>query len=144
MDFHLKSVEGHMERSLFDVYMTSITIFIKIKQPFAWHISFLVRHLRRYSDHECTLKIGIMQRLGAIHKWRQILRGVSKNLTLLNKISKGDPHLQILRVLNWFQKISVHFYLEKIDKKVYFWQNFLKKLTFARWKYMLSWSIFYN
>ena len=33
----------------FDVYMPSITIFIKIMQPFAWHISFLVRHLRRYS-----------------------------------------------------------------------------------------------
>ena len=50
--FHLKSVEGHMERFSFDVYMPSITIFIKIKQPFAWHIYFiyfLVRHLRRYS-----------------------------------------------------------------------------------------------
>ena len=33
----------------FDVYMPFITIFIKIKQPFAWHIYFLVRHLRRYS-----------------------------------------------------------------------------------------------
>ena len=34
----------------FDVYMPFITIFIKIKQPFAWHIYFLVRHLRRYSE----------------------------------------------------------------------------------------------
>ena len=36
----------------YDVYMTFITIFIKIKQPFAWHIYFLVRHLRRYSDEQ--------------------------------------------------------------------------------------------
>ena len=38
----------------FDVYIPSITIFIKIKQPFAWHIYFLVRHLRRYSEQQPT------------------------------------------------------------------------------------------
>ena len=39
----------------FDVYMPFITIFITIKQPFAWHIYFLVRHLRRYSDLQQSL-----------------------------------------------------------------------------------------
>ena len=47
--FHLKSNEGHIERFSFDVYMPPLPIFTKIKDPFAWHISFLVRHLRRYS-----------------------------------------------------------------------------------------------
>ena len=47
--FHLKSDEGHIERFSFDVYMSPLPIFTKIKQPFAWHISFLVRHLSKYS-----------------------------------------------------------------------------------------------
>ena len=55
--FHLKSDEGHIERFSFDVYMSPLPIFTKIKHPFAWHISFLVRHLRKYSDlHKCTKK----------------------------------------------------------------------------------------
>ena len=48
--FHLKSDEGHIERFSFDVYMSPLPIFAKIKHPFAWHISFLVRHLGKYSD----------------------------------------------------------------------------------------------
>ena len=48
--FHLKSDEGHIERFSFDVYMSPLPIFTKIKHPFAWHISFLVRHLSKYSD----------------------------------------------------------------------------------------------
>ena len=48
--FHLKSDEGHIERFSFDVYMSPLPIFTKIKHPFAWHISFLVRHLRKYSE----------------------------------------------------------------------------------------------
>ena len=47
--FHLKSDEGHIERFSFDVYMSPLPIFTKIKHPFAWHISFLVRHLSKYS-----------------------------------------------------------------------------------------------
>ena len=47
--FHLKSDEGHIERFSFDVYMSPLPIFTKIKQPFVWHISFLVRHLSKYS-----------------------------------------------------------------------------------------------
>ena len=52
--FHLKSDEGHIERFSFDVYMSPLPIFTKIKQPFAWHISILVRHLSKYSDLEGT------------------------------------------------------------------------------------------
>ena len=48
--FHLKSNEGHIERFSFDVYMPPLPIFTKIKHPFAWHITFLVRHLRKYSE----------------------------------------------------------------------------------------------
>ena len=47
--FHLKSDEGHIERFSFDVYMSPLPIFTKIKHLFAWYISFLVRHLRKYS-----------------------------------------------------------------------------------------------
>ena len=36
--FHLKSDEGHIERFSFDVYMSPLPIFTKIKHPFAWHI----------------------------------------------------------------------------------------------------------
>ena len=43
-------LKGTWKGFSYEVYMPSITIFIKIKQPFAWHIYFLVRHLRRYSD----------------------------------------------------------------------------------------------
>ena len=55
--FHLKSDEGHIERFSFDVYMSPLPIFTKIKQPFAWHISFLVRHLSKYSDVPDQLKV---------------------------------------------------------------------------------------
>ena len=40
--FHLKSDQGHIERFSFEVYMSPIPIFPKIKQPFALHIFFLV------------------------------------------------------------------------------------------------------
>ena len=62
--FHLKSVEGHMERFSFDVYMPSITIFIKIKQPFALHKNFLVRRLRKYSDNHSYFSFQ-----GKTHEW---------------------------------------------------------------------------
>ena len=55
--FHLKSDEGHIERFSFDVYMSPLPIFTKIKHPFAWHISFLVRHLRKYSEVWLSIKV---------------------------------------------------------------------------------------
>ena len=58
--FHLKSDEGHIERFSFDVYMSPLPIVTKIKHPFAWHISFLVRHLSKYSvpSPQATLILG--------------------------------------------------------------------------------------
>ena len=41
----LKSDEGHIERFAFYVYMSSIPIFTKIKQPFALH-KFLETHFQ--------------------------------------------------------------------------------------------------
>ena len=55
--FHLKSDEGHIERFSFDVYMSPLPIFTKIKHPFAWHISFLIRHLRKYSEVWLSIKV---------------------------------------------------------------------------------------
>ena len=54
--FHLKSNEGHNERFSFDVYMSPLPIFTKIQHPFAWHISFLVRHLSNYNELFLTCK----------------------------------------------------------------------------------------
>ena len=51
LSLHLKSDEGHIERFAFYVYMSSIPIFTKIKQPFALHKFFLVWHLCRYSEY---------------------------------------------------------------------------------------------
>ena len=56
--FHLKSDEGHIERFSFDVYMSPLPIFTKIKHPFAWHISFLVRHLSKYSVWDVCVGLG--------------------------------------------------------------------------------------
>ena len=50
-----------------------------------------------------------------------IIALVSKVYVLV-ALSKGIPTFKSWG-LTWFQKISVHFYLVKIDKKGYFWQN---------------------